>query len=123
MLAIECDAGAGVPLGIVTTGDDATQALLRRMAQPLGAIGASEISHSDETGADLIPMHPAGVPQLGLKQDVSDYFEWHHTDGDTADKIDPDAIGKASAALVIMAAQLADSDEKLARVPPRTPAR
>ncbi len=118
--AMESDSGAGVPLGFAMPGIEAARSIVRGLARPLAALGSSEVTAADEIGADLIPVHQAGVPVVGLQQDVSDYFEWHHTDGDTADKIDPEAISRASAAFAFMAAQLADSVEKLPRfVPPK----
>ncbi len=116
--ALEADAGAGAPYGFGVTGDEPSRALVARLAGPLAGLGATEVVSEDHGGADLIPLHPSGVPIVGMRQDGSDYFEWHHTDGDTADKIDVDAIGKASAAFTVMAAGLANSDEKLARLPP-----
>ncbi|AVP96967.1 aminopeptidase [Ahniella affigens] len=43
-------------------------------------------------GADLSGMRDAGVPMFELLQDGTDYFDLHHTDNDTLDKIDPAAL-------------------------------
>jgi Iap family predicted aminopeptidase len=119
--AIEADAGAGTPYGFGVAGGEPARALVAKLVAPLAALGSAEVVSADHGGADLIPLRPAGVPTIGMRQDGSDYFEWHHTDGDTADKIDPDQIGKASAAFTVLVAALADSEEKLPRLPPPLP--
>lgn len=43
-------------------------------------------------GADLMGMRDAGVPMFELLQDGTDYFDLHHTENDTLDKIDPAAL-------------------------------
>jgi Zn-dependent M28 family amino/carboxypeptidase len=40
-----------------------------------------------EGGADLTPLTAGGVPVLGLDQDATVYFNWHHTANDTPDKV------------------------------------
>lgn len=119
--AMEADAGAGAPLGLGVSGGDAARALIARLAQPavpeIPPLGGA-IATGREGGSDLGPLHAAGVPVVTVRQDASDYFEWHHTDGDTADKIDPDGIARTAAAFAVLAGQLADIDETLPRDPP-----
>ena len=117
--AVEADEGAGKPLRWSVSGDDRSVALVRKLAAPLTSIVPDEVLLSDDAGADLTPLREAGVPGVNVAQDVSDYFEWHHTDGDTADKIDPAQLGRAAAAVAGMVVQLANSDE----VPTRSRAR
>jgi hypothetical protein len=114
--AMEADAGAGPPLGFDVVGE-AGAAIVRRWLE-----GTREpVKAVPRTGSDLTVL--AGVPQLAIDQDVSDYFEWHHTDGDTADKIDPEAIERSAAAFARLAAEAADRDETLPRLPPNPPRR
>jgi carboxypeptidase Q len=115
--SIEADAGAGAPLSYSVVGGDASVAIVKKW---LDAAGVKEALHAaPRAGSDLGPM--VGVPQLAVDQDVSDYFEWHHTEGDTADKIVPDDIERAAAALATVAAMAATRDELLPRLP--TPAK
>src|SRR5262249_13637723 len=55
----------------------------------LATLQAAEVSSTRFGGADVIPMQIRGVPAVGLQQDMSSYFDWHHTAADTLDKIDP----------------------------------
>jgi Zn-dependent M28 family amino/carboxypeptidase len=113
--AMEADAGAGAPTGFGVSGGESARAMLSRMIQPLVALAGSEIRITEQAGADISALHDVGVPEVSVRQDVSDYFEWHHTDGDTADKIDPDAISRTAAAFAVIAADLAEVEEKLPR--------
>ena len=58
-----------------------------------------------------------GFPQLDLKVDTTYYFDYHHTQADTVDKVDPHDLAMDSAAMAVMAFGLADAEETLARVP------
>lgn len=40
-------------------------------------------------GADIGPIQALGVPVYSIRQDATKYFDLHHTDNDTLDKIDP----------------------------------
>ncbi|GAB1267531.1 M28 family metallopeptidase [Aurantivibrio infirmus] len=49
-------------------------------------------------GPDIGPLMNAGVPVIRLRQDGSDYFDYHHTANDTLDKINPEALKQNVAA-------------------------
>jgi Zn-dependent M28 family amino/carboxypeptidase len=109
--AMESDAGAGRPLGFEVGGGPSLRKLVGVLAAPLAIFGASDVAPTDEAGADLIPLHQAGVPVLAVAQDVSNYFDWHHTAGDTLDKIDKLDLAMDLAAFAVMAWGLADAKE------------
>jgi hypothetical protein len=50
------------------------------------------------------------VPVFQLKQDGTDYFDYHHTADDTLDKIDPEALKQNIAAWAVVAFLAADMD-------------
>jgi hypothetical protein len=58
----------------------------------------------------VAPLHSAGVPLFDLNQDGSSYFDYHHTDDDTLDKVDPAALSQNVAAWVAFAWLVADSE-------------
>jgi len=72
---------------------------------------------SDEAGADLIPLQAAGVPVLGVNQDMSSYFDWHHTAADTVDKIDPVDLALVVATFSVLTQALAETPERLPASP------
>jgi hypothetical protein len=125
--AIESDSGAGRPLGFRVLagpgGADAVRALAAHLA-PAGS-SAGEADVAEYAGVDIEALRAGGVPLLGLRQDQTHYFDWHHTMADTLDKIDPRELAENAAAMAFMAYALAESPEPLPRLPagdrPKTP--
>jgi Zn-dependent M28 family amino/carboxypeptidase len=60
-------------------------------------------------GADISPIVSAGVPGLGADHAATHYFDIHHTQADTLDKIDKDDLAYNSAALAAFTYALAQS--------------
>jgi hypothetical protein len=119
--AVEADAGAGRPLGFSVTAGEGGEALVARLARPLTGLGAGGVT-GHGGGADIGPLQDAGVPVLGLWQDTTRYFDWHHSAADTFDKVVPAELSAAAAAMGVMAWQLAEAPERLPRGPPPAPA-
>jgi carboxypeptidase Q len=117
--AIESDRGAGPPLGFSVAAGPGGADSVRGFAQGLAAIGAAAITEGGDGGVDISRMRAAGVPLLGLRSDMSGYFDWHHTRADTLDKIDRASLADGVVALAVMAYALAESDPPLPRLPPR----
>ena len=65
------------------------------------------------SGADLGPLVEKGVLGIGLRHDVTHYFDVHHTAADTLDKIDPDEIRQGVASMALLAWWLANSPERI----------
>ncbi|MFL5273953.1 MAG: M28 family peptidase [Anaeromyxobacteraceae bacterium] len=120
--AIEADMGAARPLGLLVDAGEGGDALLRRLASPLAALGAAEVKRG-EGGSDTEPLRRAGVPTLQLWLDGARYFDLHHSAADTLDKVAPRELAEAAAAYAYVARALADADETLPRPgPPDGPA-
>ncbi len=115
--AIETDLGAGHPVGINISGDEAMVGLLQPVAGVLQTSGAGVVRLSDETGADIIPLSVAGVPTFSPIQDTRRYFDYHHTAADTLDKIEPRELRENAAVVAVLAYALATMDGKLPRKP------
>lgn len=118
--AIESDSGGARPLGFgVSAGPGGTD-IVRKLAAPFARFAADEVQEGGG-GADISPMAAAGVPQLGLRQDSTHYFDIHHTMADTLDKVDAHDLAMNATAMAAMAWQLANVDPPLPRtVPPKT---
>jgi len=119
--ALEADGGAGRPLGFSVTAGEGGLALVKRLAGPLAPLEASGVQPNGG-GSDIEPLRAAGVPVLGLWQESSRYFDWHHSAADTFDKVVPAELAASTAAMTVMAWQLAEAVETLPRVPPPAPA-
>lgn len=61
-------------------------------------------------GSDTEGLQKAGVPVFSLRQDASRYFDYHHSEDDTIDKIDPAQFDQNVAAWIAVVYMLADSD-------------
>jgi hypothetical protein len=121
--AIEMDGGAERPVGFglgmrgidPQSGDpryEAAYARLREIGALLDAIAAGDIARGGG-GADIGPLMEAGVPGLALRTVGERYFDWHHTAADTLDKVDPQDLRRATAALGVLGFVLADMPDRL----------
>ena len=61
-------------------------------------------------GSDIEGLEQAGVPSMGLSQDASRYFDYHHTMDDTLNKVDPAQLAQNVAAWASFLYLVADSD-------------
>lgn len=61
-------------------------------------------------GADTAGMEEAGVPAFSLRQDGTRYFDLHHSEDDTLDKVDPQDLQQNVAAWAAFLYLVADSD-------------
>ncbi|HZL92074.1 MAG TPA: hypothetical protein VFB99_00470, partial [Vicinamibacterales bacterium] len=67
-------------------------------------------------GADIGPIAQAGrVPTMAYVGDAARYFVIHHTAADTVDRILPEEVSKASAAIAVIAYAVAEMPERLPR--------
>ena len=116
-LAIESDGGVFSPLGFGFTGSPAARSIVEAIGSLLAPIKAGKIEASGG-GADIGPIMSTGVPGMGLNVDGSRYFWFHHTDGDTPDKLDPAEVQRCVAVMAVMAFIAADLEQTLPRATP-----
>ena len=116
VMAMESDGGTFAPTGFAFAGSDTAAALVRAAASLLGAVGATAVDHvPDSPDADIAPLVQEGVPGIGLQVDGTRYFWYHHTEGDTLDKLDPAEVARCVAAMAVMAYVIADLPQGLPR--------
>jgi Zn-dependent M28 family amino/carboxypeptidase len=65
-------------------------------------------------GSDIEPLVSKGVPSLSPTTTGEHYFDWHHTQADTVDKVNPEDFRKNVAVLAVLAYVLADIPGRLA---------
>ncbi len=127
--AIEMDEGAERPLGFgygafmgrrggvevrtPTPGQERSMQICREIAQLLAPIQATQVNPGGG-GADIEPIVAQGVPSLSPTTSAEHYFDWHHTQADTVDKVNPTEFKKNTALLAVLAYILADMPEHLA---------
>ena len=109
VMAMESDGGVFQPTGFAFTGSDSAAALISQTATLLASIGATAVDHVvGSPEADIGPLVDEGVPGIGLRVADSRYFWYHHSDGDTLDKLDPVEVARCVAAMAVMAYVIAD---------------
>ena len=112
VLAVEADSGGFAPTGFgVDHADDEAakrmQVRIGEIASLLRELGATKVELGGG-GADISRMKQAGVPQVGLAVDNRSYFDYHHTEADTLDKVDPADLAGGVAAAAVLAYVIAD---------------
>ena len=135
--AIEMDGGAEQPTGYgygasgfsfratpngpppapkLTAAEQHSLTELQQIATLLTPVGANTVK-AGGGGSDISPLMGAGVPGLGEMTTAAHYFDWHHTEADTLDKVDPQDFRKNVASLAVMTYILADMPDRLAGHP------
>jgi carboxypeptidase Q len=116
IMAMESDGGVFQPKGFAFAGSDSATALVRQAASLLESIGATAVERvSQSPDADIGPLVEQRVPGIGLKVDGTRYFWYHHSQGDTLDKLDPAEVARCVAAMAVMAYVIADMQDRLPR--------
>jgi hypothetical protein len=118
--AIEMDGGAETPRGFGAAVDRDSLEMLGQIGRLLEPIAAGEIT-AGGGGEDISPLLRDGVPGLAERAAGTHYFDWHHTEADTLDKVDPVDFRKSVAAMAVMSYVLADMPGRLAAAPGRRP--
>lgn len=114
VLAIESDSGVYRPegFGLAATAPLQVRSNMQEIAKLLSGIGADQIA-ADGGGADIGPMMREGVIGASLDVDGAHYFDIHHTQADTLDKVNPRELALCVATMAVMAYTVADLPEPL----------
>jgi len=93
---------------------DAATALatLRRIGSLFESLDAATVKWGGG-GADISPLTRDGVPGMSLDTVGEHYFDWHHTNADTIDKVSPADLRRATGMLAVMGYVLADRPGRL----------
>jgi carboxypeptidase Q len=114
VLAIESDIGVFRPtgFGLSEQASPRARADFMEIAKLLSGIRADHIDPDGE-GTDIGPMMKEGVTGASLNVDFSHYFDIHHTQADTFDKVNPQELAACVASMAVMAYVVAEMPERL----------
>lgn len=102
ILGAESDGGADRIYAVSATVKPEARAAIGQIAEMLRPLGIDyDANLPGSGGSDLSAVHAVGMAGLSLHQDTSRYFEWHHTQNDTLDKIDPEQLRQNVAAYAV----------------------
>jgi carboxypeptidase Q len=121
VVGIEADSGAGFVYALSSGVGDAALPIVDAMRKVLVPLGIEGGDNTATGGADLSTLRAAGMPLLSLNQDMSQYFDWHHTANDTLDKIDTEALRHAVAAYAAVVWIAANAEADFGVFPGATP--
>lgn len=102
LAAIESDAGGFTPRGFGIEGTPEQVLRLMSWRSLLEPYGLTDIGPG-HGGADIGPLAPQGIPLIGFIPDSQRYFDYHHAESDTFDKINKRELelGAASMAALV----------------------
>lgn len=86
--ALESDRGGFAPRGISVHADSSVLQSVRRWQPLFETLNAGSIEPG-YGGVDIAPLVKLGVPGFGLVVETHRYFDYHHSDNDTIDKVNP----------------------------------
>ena len=121
VLAMEADLGAGRVWRYRARTDEPSVEDAKQLVRFLAPMGVTWSDNTAGGGADLIPLRYLGVPMVDLRPDATYYFDYHHTDDDTLDKVDPVDLAQNVASYVVVAYWAAEREGTLGRPPVQEP--
>lgn len=104
---LESDFGADKIYKVDSKLGEARRAEARHIGAALAPLGIVTGSFEEAGGSDIGPMLADGLPGVGLSQDGTRYFDYHHTANDTLDKVDLAQLRQNVAAWTAVVAILA----------------
>ncbi|HLM61967.1 MAG TPA: M28 family peptidase, partial [Pyrinomonadaceae bacterium] len=113
--AIESDLGASHPLGFNFAGKSEALPFLAPLTNILRTQGAGLSQIQPGVGADIDPLTRKGVPSFAPWFDMRTYFNYHHTEADTFDKVNPKELAEVGSVMAVLAYGLANLEVNLPR--------
>ena len=113
VFALESDSGVFAPAALGFSGSAAARLFIQQISTLIAPLGFPEIGPGGG-GADIGPISQAGnVPTMAYLGDSSRYFVIHHTAADTIERIAPEEVSKAAAAIAVITYAIAEMPERL----------
>jgi hypothetical protein len=104
----ESDFGAGAIYSFSTNVANYALPVVAKIADLLKPLDVGYTGNNGKSGPDISPLKKAGMATFGLAQDGTKYFDLHHTQDDTLDKVDPKEIAQNTAVWVVFVALAAE---------------
>ena len=115
VFALESDSGVFAPAALGFSGSAAARAMMLQIGSLIAPLDFPEIT-AGGGGADIGPIAQAGnVPTMAYLGDPARYFVIHHSAADTVERIGPEEVSKAAAAIAAISYAVAEMPERLPR--------
>lgn len=99
--AMESDRGGFTPRGFTMSAPEEMKNKVKSWKPLLEAYGLTDFN-GEGGGADIGPLAPQGVPLFGYLPDSQRYFDYHHTQEDTFDKVSKRELELGAAAMAAL---------------------
>ncbi|HMS41057.1 MAG TPA: M28 family peptidase [Pyrinomonadaceae bacterium] len=113
--AIEADLGASHPLGFIFAGKLEALPFLQPLADILRSQSSGQIDFQSSASSDISTLTAKGVPSFGPWFDTRTYFNYHHTEADTFDKVNPKELQENGGLMGVLGFGLANLEQPLPR--------
>lgn len=117
VLAMEADFGAGRVWKLESKVPDTHLGEVAAIFETVKPLDIQWAGNDGYGGADIGPMIRQGVPTIEPGQDGTLYFDLHHTENDTLDKIDPEQLAQNVAVYSMIAYLAANKENTFGRLP------
>jgi carboxypeptidase Q len=115
VFALESDSGVFWPSVLGFSGSAGARMVARDIMSLLTPLGFGDMV-AGGGGADIGPISQAGnVPTMAYIGEATKYFTIHHTAADTVERIAPEDVSRAAAAIAIVSYVVAEMPERLPR--------
>jgi carboxypeptidase Q len=115
VFALESDSGIFAPAALGFSGSAAARNVMLQLGTLVAPLGFPEIGPGGG-GADIGPIAQAGgVPTMAYLGESNRYFVIHHTAADTIERIAPEEVTKAAAAIAVITYAVAEMPDRLPR--------
>jgi carboxypeptidase Q len=115
VFALESDSGVLAPAMLGFSGSPAARAIMAQVGTLLTPIGFGDIGPGGG-GADIGPITQLGnTPTMAFLGDATRFFVFHHTAADTVERIAPEDVSRAAAAIAGVTWVVAEMPERLPR--------
>ncbi|XP_066482588.1 carboxypeptidase Q isoform X2 [Tiliqua scincoides] len=111
-IVMESDEGTFTPAGVGFTGTDAAQNIMKEIVNLLKPINITGVFEGGEA-TDIRYWMRDGIPGASLRDDITKYFWFHHSQGDTMTVQDPIQMNLCAAVWTVVSYIIADMEEKL----------
>ncbi len=123
VLAFEADTGSGAAWAFRFAGDASHRRSFLAAAPRVAAYGVVAETENAWGGSDIGPLRALGVPVMDVRQDMTRYFDVHHTANDTVMELDAAALGQVSGVVAELVRFAADAPSDFGRIPVEARAR
>jgi carboxypeptidase Q len=115
VFALESDSGVFWPSVFGFSGSTRARGVVQQIVDLIKPLGFDEVI-AGGGGADIGPIAQAGnVPTMAYIGEPEKYFTIHHTAADTVERIPPEDVSRAAAAIAVVSYVIADMPERLPR--------